>query len=373
MKILYISPNDLSNEAGTTKKILGQIKAIRDYGFQIDPIFPSSGSIIYKGNSMSNYTLIPYVGFFVMLNKLYKTSMKIALEESIDSLYIRFSLFEWNFLKFTKIAKKHRMKVFLEIPSYPYDQEYWKKNFIRKKVLFLDKIYRMEFSNYIGAIFTPSELSKSKIFNIDAFHFDNGVDPGDVLPRTKHIVSKDKLNIIGVAKISSWHGYDRIIKGIYEYKKNNGEVNVNFIIVGNGDDLDNLKNLTKKLDLSQNIIFRGFTTGKDLDSLYDISDIGVDAIGIHRKNFSKISSLKSREYCLKSLPFITIDGADDDFKNFNYSIKVKSDDSAIDIFNIIEEFRQISKFDYILEMRKYGEKHLSWKTKIKPIINIINN
>jgi hypothetical protein len=148
MKILYISPNDLTIESGTAKKMLGQIKAIKNYGFQIESIFPSSGKIIYRGKPISKYSLFPYFGFFDMLNKLYKTSMKIALEESINSFYIRFSLFEWNFLRFTKIAKKHRKKIFLEIPSYPYDQEYTYKNLLKRNLIHLDKFYRKRTNIY---------------------------------------------------------------------------------------------------------------------------------------------------------------------------------------------------------------------------------
>ncbi len=373
MKILYVSPNDLSNEAGTTKKIQGQIKAFRNYGFIIESIFPSSGNIIYKGKIISKYSLIPYIGFFDMLNKLYKNSMRIALEESIESFYIRFSLFEWNFLKFTKIAKKHGRKVFLEIPSFPYDQEYVKKNLFKRSVILLDKLFRNEFHKYIEAIFTPSIISQSAIYNIPAFNFDNGIDPEEISPRLSHNISEKSLTIIGVAKLSNWHGYDRVINGLHLYKKNNGEWKVKLMIVGNGDELTRLKTLTTKLNLHEDVEFTGFRTGYELDKLYDAADLGLDAIGIHRKQLTKISSLKAREYCLKSIPFITIDGADEDFINFNFSIKVKSDDFAIDIFGVIDEFKKISKFDYIHEMRKYGEKHLTWNTKLKPIINIINN
>ncbi len=369
MKLIYISPDNLSNKSGTTIKMIGQMGAMKRAGMNVEPIYPSDGKIMFRGDQVGHYSIIPYYGFFDMLKKLYQAALEIAEMGDITNFYIRFSIFDWSFYNFVKKVKQKGCHVFLEIPSYPYEQEYDKKNIIKKNALLIDRIFRHGITKYIDAIFTPSEFSENTIFNIPAFRFGNGIDPESITPRKTHISPQKTLRLIGVAKLSSWHGYDRVISGISEYYQKGGNYDVIFNLVGYGPEFKKLKELTLRLNLEKRVIFHGHKFGKELDKIYEESDVGVDAIGVHRKGLRKISSLKSREYCLKSIPFITVENIDDDFTDNKYCIKVKPDDTQISIDFVVEKYKEFQSSNYLLEMRNYGERYLCWDYQFQGVIN----
>ena len=41
--------------------------------------------------------------------------------------------------------------------------------------------------------------------------------------------------LLAVATLAKWHGYERVIKGLYNYYADGGERNIIFNIVGNGE------------------------------------------------------------------------------------------------------------------------------------------
>jgi glycosyltransferase involved in cell wall biosynthesis len=51
--------------------------------------------------------------------------------------------------------------------------------------------------------------------------------------------------------------------------------------VGNGKEIPNLKKLVDNLHLSKQVIFHGFKTGDELDSLFNSCHIAVGSLGLH--------------------------------------------------------------------------------------------
>ena len=99
-----------------------------------------------------------------------------------------------------------------------------------------------------------------------------------------------------MGNVSRWHGLDRMIEGIAGYK---GLVHLHFHVVGDGDELDSLKQLKNSVAPSSDIHFHGFMTGQDLDAMFDMCHIAVGSLGIHRKGLGQTSELKAREYCTR--------------------------------------------------------------------------
>src|SRR5690606_13028295 len=99
-------------------------------------------------------------------------------------------------------------KVFVEVPSYPYDLEYRKYSIL---TLF-DKFFRTKMSPYVTAFsYYGSEVDC--IFGRPAIKLENGVSFGD-FPIINLNQSSKLLSLIGVANISFWHGYDRLITSL---------------------------------------------------------------------------------------------------------------------------------------------------------------
>lgn len=93
-------------------------------------------------------------------------------------------------------------------------------------------------------------MSHDKIWGIDTIVIENGVNTDEYPPvkffdaNTK--ISETTLVLTGVANISIWHGFDRIIEGIKKYnltERNSQQYDIIFNIVGNGAELNRLKKL----------------------------------------------------------------------------------------------------------------------------------
>lgn len=369
MKILYLTTTNMSEKSGVTFKIQGQVYAMRKKGIEVDIIYPKSNLIELESfqstKILGQFKKIPVLSFFTMIKKLYFCSQLLIEKKTYTAIYIRYSFFDKNFFDFIRILKNFGTKIFLEIPSYPYDAEYRNKNILKKLSLFIDKYYRTKVSNYIDYCFTPSKINHD-IYGIKTVSFDNGVNVESIPKRKYKQISKNGLRILAVANVFPWHGYDRIIRGIAEYE---GSKKISFHIVGDGFDIKNLRDLAKELGLTQEIVFHGKKFGKELDQIFNSSEIGIGAIAMHRLNLENVSSLKTKEYCLRSLPFVALEG-DLDFKSsFDYVLHVESNDNSVDMDEIIDFFERTSKKDYISDMREYAEKFLSWDTKFKPVID----
>lgn len=369
MKILYITTVNVSEQSGVALKINGQIKAMRKAGFEVALIYATTNTINYVNKKgvkiLLKYQRLPVLGFFNMVKNLYAVSWSLIQKENYESVFLRYSLSDWYFIRFLKKLKSQKIKVFLEIASYPYDMEYKNKSLLKKIGLLIDKFYRIQLSNYVDYCFTPSRVDKN-VYSIPTIFFDNAVDIEEITKRKYKGAKKNVLRLIAVANVSPWHGYERVLYGISNYK---GKFKISFNIVGEGSELKNLKELTEKLKIQDKVIFHGKKFGKELDEVYNVSDIGVGALGMYKINVSVVSSLKSREYFLKSLPFISIKEDLDAKNNKKYAFLVENNNKYIDMSKVIKFFEKIKNQNYLEEMRTYGEKNLSWEKKFEKVIN----
>ncbi|AEX85651.1 glycosyltransferase [Marinitoga piezophila KA3] len=360
MKGLYITKEDILNPEmnGVFRKIYGQISAFKKSEINIDFVYFKGSKMVINNDSKKSYS-----SKFKRNLSMFSDILKFTDITNYDFLYIRYPFSTKDFISFLKKIKSYNLKVFVEIPTFPYDDEI--HNFKQKLKLYNDKIYRNFLKKFVDYIVTYSE--HDEILGIKTIKIVNGIDVDKIPVRSPLPKNKNRIDLIGVANVSKWHGYDRLIKGLEEYYKNKYEKEVYFHIVGEGPELENLKLLTQNLKLDKFVIFHGFKTGKDLDELFNLADVGIGSLGMYRIGLKKGAILKLREYCSRGLPFIY--GYDDsDFDSFKYAFKVPNNSSIIHINEIIDFYEKFKDRDYINEIRKYAEKNLSWAVKLKPII-----
>jgi glycosyltransferase involved in cell wall biosynthesis len=202
----------------------------------------------------------------------------------------------------------------------------------------------------------------------------NGVDVYKIKPKEKNEIPH-YINLIGVANIAFWHGYDRLIKGLKNYYDTKNKINtiVYFNVVGDSAELSNLKQLVSDYNLNDYIIFHGRKTGQELNDLFDKCNIGIGSLGNHRKALTKDSALKNREYCARGIPFL-IASRDDGFgEDFKYILRIRPDESPVDVNKVIEFYNLINKDNYVEEMRDFAEKYLDWQIVMKPVIDVISS
>lgn len=376
MKILYITTVDISENSGVRKKIYGQIEVMRDSGIHVVLIAPKNSEIVALGGQnkkavfLGNYSLRGPLRFFSLIKVLYDKAYEYALKNSIDGVFVRYSISDIFLLRMFRKLKTKGVKIFIEIPSYPYDLEYANKQWYKKLGLFVDRAFRKKLKKYVDILFTPSPQQKD-IYGIKTVYFNNGIDISNPEKRDYVGLREKALRFIGVANLNGWHGYDRIIRGIAEYYQNGGEVDFIFNIVGEGMELPNLKRITVELEVEEKIIFHGKKYGKDLDEIYENSDIAISSVGFFRLDSIQRTSLKTREACLKSIPFVSVEGDPVFDENFEYIYIVEDKDTPIDVSSIYDWFVKINKENYIDEMYDFALKNLGWDQTFKKPISVI--
>ena len=194
----------------------------------------------------------------------------------------------------------------------------------------------------------------------------NGITVDSVRLRSPPLCIHDqKTAIICVANFSPWHGIDRVIRGLALYPDKRL---VSLHLVGGGTDIPNLKSLCSQHNLADQVRFHGSLSGPDLDRLFDESHAAIGALAIHRKKLSESSTLKSREYCSRGIPFI-LAGSDPDFPpDFPYILQIPGDESAVDVEKVLRFISRVFQDpDHPRKMQQYAAEHLDWSIKMQTL------
>ena len=113
-------------------------------------------------------------------------------------------------------------------------------------------------------------------------------------------------------------------------------------------------------------MFHGFLYGKELDKVYDDSDIGIGALGLYKSGISEGTGIKAVEYCVRGLPIIVPD--DYGFRNKYFVLKVSNNDMSINMEDIIGFYDSLQNKDYISDMHNYAVENYSWDKVLEPVI-----
>ena len=293
--------------------------------------------------------------------------------ESNSIVYMRYVPLDLPIIYALKKLKRKNVKIILEIPTYPFDGE--KSNLLFKILSFQDKLYRILLKKYISSIVTYSD--DKYIWGIKAINISNGVDIND--DYEIKTVDSQTINMLAVASLAFWHGYDRVIQGLYNYYKNNGKRKIYFHIVGDGRFvLDDYKKLVKNLNLDDYVVFYGRKSGKELDEIYNKCNLGIDSLGRHRSNVTYNSSIKGKEYLLKGLPIIS--GVKTELDNKDecsiFYFRVPADDSPVNMNDVISFFDIVYKNDSLMvrnKIRNYAKANFDFSITFRPVIDYIKS
>lgn len=110
-------------------------------------------------------------------------------------------------------------------------------------------------------------------------------------------------------------------------------------IVGDGPMLQSYKDLAHDLDISDYVTFHGMLSGSDLDHVFDIANVAVGSLGLHRIGLSNVSTLKSLEYVARGLPVVYATN-EEVLKGKPFTLKIPSDESPVNIEDIVSFVRK---------------------------------
>lgn len=363
MKILHMNfvPENL---LGVKRKLLGQTEALRKNGNTVvvgeyNKLGYTLGDDQIFALGIRNRLFRKFFEAFI----LFKLLRKISCE--FDYIYIRYMRLTPWFFFFLKSLHKKGFKIIIEVPTYPYDQEYSNGMLSYSDAFFRRRLYKYVLGiTYIGA-------SLKSIWGIPALAINNGIDVDNLKlsnGNRKTRTNSDEINFIGVANLADWHAYDRFIKSMSHLDT---EVlsKVKFHIVGNGEALSYLQGLVKELELSKNVFFYGNKSGKELDNIFDSCQIGVASLGLYRIGHDFITPLKPAEYTARGLPFL-LGNSDERFLDANFKYQLDNDDTTFDIKYILNWYHDLDFSPSSL--RNYAIHNLSWETQMKKVDDFYN-
>lgn len=331
-KILYLTTWAFENEKnnGICKKINMQIEILRSNSFNVDLSYIKEGRTYLRKNG-----IIIDLGENGILGKVkaHYYLWRYLRKEIYDKVYIRYGMSDPFFIEILKVLKKKKKtKILVEIPSYPYDKE-CETILMDRLNLEIDRIYRTKMRKYVDKIVTFSD--DKEIFGIKTIQISNGVMVNNIRQRKVREGNED-IHLIAVAQFAMWHGCDRLIKGMARYYRNGGTRKVYFHLVGGGKILEEYRRIIEENALKEYVVLHGEQFGDKLDEIYDLSDIGVECLGLHRRGASMCSSLKAKEYAAKGLPILTSCEMDQ-FRDKEYYFikKFPANEDDIDINEII--------------------------------------
>ncbi len=369
MKALFLIFHGFEEANGISKKIRYQVKALKECGMDVHTCYLNEENG-HKCRMIDNHTLRDYgSGIKGKLRKRFELQsiVKYILQENIRLVYMR-SYHNANpfTISMVKQLKRQGVKVVMEIPTYPYDQEYITRRM--KLDLLVDRCFRRKLAAQLDGIVTFSDAET--IFGGHTIRISNGID-FDAIPQkiTRNDTSRE-LHLIGVAEVHYWHGFDRLVRGLADYYRNNPEYKVYFHIVGplSGErERAGILPVVRDNHLEPYVLLHGPLHGDELDAMFEKADFAIGSLGRHRSGITYIKTLKNREYAARGFAF-TYSETDDDFDHMPYVWKVAPDESPVDIQGLID-FRKTLKMTPA-EIRE-SVCPLSWKAQMQKVIDAI--
>ena len=352
---------------GIAKKIISQIRALN--------------TDLTNCNLVNLHTTIknPFIRliYIFFARKVYIKKMERFDFRLIDFVYIRrFLPLSIGFICMLKHIKtlNQNCKIMYEIPTYPYDGEH--KGFKGSIFLSIDKIFRRKLKHYVDYIVTYSR--DDTIFDVKTIKIINGIDCGSVHPIETQEYHQS-IRLIAVAQFGLWHGYDRLIEGLYEYYKTNPIRKVYLDLIGDGDKKV-LKDYLQKIlqyKLQEYITYHGLLFGEDLTRVFNTTDIAVCSLANYRCFVFLSSELKSREYMARGLPMLASTKIDVLPDNYPYIQYIPENDSPVNINTVIMFYdrlvQQEDRNTQISNIRRFAEMYFDIHITMQPVIDSILN
>lgn len=370
MKALFLIFHGFNKANGISKKIHYQVKALKECGVDVRLCYYDVTSYGERRWIVNDEIIADFgkgVTAKIWKRIYYAPIIEYARREGIEFVYMR-SYHNANpfTLRLVKGLKHIGAKVVMEIPTYPYDQEYITRSM--KLGLAIDRCFRHQLAKRLDGIVTFSNAKE--IFGGHTIRISNGID-FEAIPKKLHQNDTScELHLIGVAEVHYWHGFDRLVQGLVKYYQTDQEYKVYFHIVGpliGEREREAILPVIHDNHLESYVILHGPLHGAKLDALFNQADFAIGSLGRHRSGITYIKTLKNREYAARGLAF-TYSETDEDFEMMPYVWKAPADESPIEIPALIE-------FQHSLKMTpteiRESVQPLSWKAQMQKVIDAV--
>lgn len=365
-KLLFISTWDFADgpSTGITNKIKAQMKAFEKNGFQVDYTYISGNDAVFCKNGEE--VVLGQVGKLRKLAANYYLWCRMK-QENYKYVYSRYALSDYFYIKLLGLFSKRNSTVIVEMPTFPYDKEQL-PGIVWWGLYTIDKIFRVKLKKVVNYIATYS--TNGEILGIPTVSMYNGIDFEATSLRTPQNETKE-IRLLAVAALAKWHGYDRLLVGLAEYYKKPRDREVIFHIVGDGPVRKEYEEIVERYNIGKYVVFHGMKYKDELDAFYDMCDIGIENFGFHRSGILYSSTLKSREYGAKGLPFVTSCKVDV-FEDVDFVLNMRPCEEPIDVEEIVKFYDMMyncnDKLKIAKRIRNIASKRCNIVNTILPVV-----
>ena len=375
-KLLYIMKYSIDEDFNLKMKFDGQLAAFENMGFQVFYIGYDRENfyLIHKDKKKvigkTHFAFPSYIHtlFYVQQNRLVSKLMK---RMKFDYVYWRSAPCWLTTWRAAAAIKRYDGKLIYEFPTFLKTKE---KPLSKMRAIFgiYAGIWQNLLDKKVDCFVMIGEDAGGQYKGKPAVNIDNGVNVADI-PVRHFTPDPDHIHLLALASMSYWHGYDKLIRSIAEYKRDT-QVILHMVGGNSGGSLEDWKQLAEELGVTDRVIFHGQKSGKELEELFDICDLGINSLALYRKDLYSASELKAREYAARGLPFVrSVDDKvlDEASTEEVYWIKLANDDSVPDLQEIIDFAYQMREDASVPErLHDFAQKHMTWEGQYRQVFEI---
>jgi len=377
VKIAYINLfYSKKNMSGVERKLKEEAIYYAQEGVDVyllnDEVEGYQEHIEYK--HMYKYISLPsFLAYFYVRLFSYDILSKALPLQAYDVLYLRYPLMDFSALRFAKkyghkLITQHHTKELEEIKAY-------KLNPLFRYLQFtLERWISPRFFTHIKGLTAMSDdviaYEKRRLgFAGETYRFSNGINSKDFTMRTAPPLHNVFHVSIIASHFSPWHGLDRLLKSLAKY---DGTHKVHLHIIGQLSSADLA--LIENTQMSASVILEqhGKLFAMELDEVLLQTHMACDSLAMYRLNMHETSTLKSKEYIARGIPFI-YSAFDKDMIGLEaYLYDVKNSDALLDFDDIIRHYQALDLEKMQDAMRRCADEVLDWKIKVNELVKFLS-
>lgn len=362
MKALFIANVNLNENEGIYKKIFAQAESLKH-------VCGEAWLLTKKNNGAKVYNFQENQSYLIE-KKVIFAAREMMSHEQINIVYIRHMIPSSNLIIFLKHCRRKGIRIIYEIPTYPYFAEQYRtatKKYRAIAKILLDVLFWPLIYSNIDNLTIIKSNSCVKMYR-KMISITNGVDIDTIQERNKVAEDRGKFSMVAVGTLYPYHGYDRILAGLQECNEKIGAIKVEMHFVGDSPTTQSLKKIAQEYGLN-NVFFHGIKTTKELNEMYDMFDVGLGCLALHRRNADIDTTLKIIEYYCRGIPVVTSGKSPMDLYDPDVTIHVSDNDKPVNISEIYNGYISISN-EKKQKIALTAKAHFSWHEIIKGIINV---
>lgn len=303
----------ISIEEGISKKIVTQAAAISKVKGKCTLLCVDSDSMFqeiefHDGNYVSKRSYQTKISLdSKSLNRVngFIDEVEKIISEQPDEIYVRHMMPSARYVRF--LRKFRKSGIICEIPTYPYFYEQLKASH-NKLVTILRLANEVLFWPFLYSCFTKilcipcrskAHKYKKMQFITNGYTSELNASYTDMFCRNEDS-NKDELVLVGIGHIYKYHGYEKMIKLL----SSDNNYKVKFIVIGNGE-IEYLKAMADELGVNDKVDFVGVKTGQELESYYQIADVGIGTLSLELRKADIDTGIKVLDYYIHGLPVIS--------------------------------------------------------------------